>query len=57
MDVIFHMFEHLEEWDDYILEDLENEDLNPLERELLMHMGFDTSDSSEDEIDLWPVSY
>lgn len=57
MDVIFHMFEHLEEWDDYILEDLENEDLNPLERELLMQMGFDTSDSSEDEIDLWPVSY
>ncbi|VVA33968.1 PREDICTED: E3 ubiquitin-ligase [Prunus dulcis] len=57
MDVIFHMFEHLEEWDDYILEDLENEDLNPLESELLMQMGFDTSDSSEDEIDLWPVSY
>ncbi|CAB4268063.1 unnamed protein product [Prunus armeniaca] len=58
MDVIFHMFEHLEEWDDYILEDLENEDLNPLEREeLLMQMGFDTSDSSEDEIDLWPHAY
>lgn len=46
MDVIFHMFEHLEEFDDYMFEDLE--------RELLMHMGLDTSDSSEDEIDLWP---
>ncbi|KAM1285822.1 hypothetical protein EV1_028366 [Malus domestica] len=54
MDVIIHMFEHLEELDDYMFEDLENEDLNPWERELLMHMGLDTSDSSEDEIDLWP---
>ncbi|CAN6567326.1 unnamed protein product [Malus baccata var. baccata] len=54
MDVIFHMFEHLEEFDDYIFEDLENEDLNSWERESLMQMGLYTSDSSEDEIDLWP---
>ncbi|KAM2694672.1 hypothetical protein EV1_039261 [Malus domestica] len=54
MDVIFHMFEHLEELDDYIFEDLENEDLNSWERESLMQMGLYTSDSSEDEIDLWP---
>ncbi|CAN6703122.1 unnamed protein product [Malus baccata var. baccata] len=54
MDAIFHMFEHLEELDDYIFEDLENEDLNSWERESLMQMGLYTSDSSEDEIDLWP---
>ncbi|TQD85051.1 hypothetical protein C1H46_029335 [Malus baccata] len=39
MDVIFHMFEHLEELDDYIFEDLENEDLNSWERESLMQMA------------------
>ncbi|XP_009354722.2 putative RING-type E3 ubiquitin transferase C3H69 isoform X1 [Pyrus x bretschneideri] len=54
MDVILHMFEHLEELDDYIFEDLENEVLNSWERESLMQMGLYTSDSSEDEIDLWP---
>lgn len=50
MDAVLDMFEHLEEMECYSPEDIDSEDLIPLEMGLLLSlMGFDTSDSSSDE--------
>lgn len=51
MDALYQMFEHLEELEDYTPGDLDIEGLNPLEMQfLLMQLGFDPSDSSDDEL-------